>query len=210
MDGYNVCICAYGQTGSGKTHTLLGDEQAPGVAPRAFRRLFELAQARAAQTSCAISTYMLELYNDRLVDLLAPAGARTDEKLEVGREVKKDRRGTVVVSGAALLPCQDAAHLQLLFERAVGARRTGATRMNAASSRSHLVIGVTVEATSRVNGAVTRGKLSLLDLAGSERAAKSGADADQLREANAINKSLSALADVISSLAAGQNFIPYR
>ena len=75
-----------------------------------------------------------------------------------------------VVSGAALLPCQDAAHLQLLFERAVGARRTGATRMNAASSRSHLVIGVTVEATSRVNGAVTRGKLSLLDLAGSERA----------------------------------------
>ena len=87
MDGYNVCICAYGQTGSGKTHTLLGDEQAPGVAPRAFRRLFELAQARAAQTSCAISTYMLELYNDRLVDLLAPAGARTDEKLEVGREV---------------------------------------------------------------------------------------------------------------------------
>ncbi|XP_043246888.1 kinesin-like protein KIN-14I [Amphibalanus amphitrite] len=206
MDGYNVCICAYGQTGSGKTHTLLGDEQAPGVAPRAFRRLFELAQARAAQTSCAISTYMLELYNDRLVDLLAPAGARTDEKLEV----KKDRRGTVVVSGAALLPCQDAAHLQLLFERAVGARRTGATRMNAASSRSHLVIGVTVEATSRVNGAVTRGKLSLLDLAGSERAAKSGADADQLREANAINKSLSALADVISSLTAGQNFIPYR
>ncbi|XP_043206786.1 kinesin-like protein KIN-14E isoform X2 [Amphibalanus amphitrite] len=206
MDGYNVCICAYGQTGSGKTHTLLGDEQAPGVAPRAFRRLFELAQARAAQTSCAISTYMLELYNDRLVDLLAPAGARADEKLEV----KKDRRGTVVVSGAALLPCQDAAHLQLLFERAVGARRTGATRMNAASSRSHLVIGVTVEATSRVNGAVTRGKLSLLDLAGSERAAKSGADADQLREANAINKSLSALADVISSLAAEQSFVPYR
>ena len=114
------------------------------------------------------------------------------------------------VQGASLLTCRDAGHLQQLFEQAAGARRTAATRMNAASSRSHLVIGVTVEATSRVNGAVTRGKLSLLDLAGSERTAKSGATADQLKEANAINKSLSALADVISSLAAGQNFIPYR
>ena len=84
VDGYNVCICAYGQTGSGKTHTLLGDEQAPGVAPRAFQKLFQLAETRAAQSSFVVNTYMLELYNDRLVDLLAPAGARTDEKLEVG------------------------------------------------------------------------------------------------------------------------------
>ena len=91
VDGYNVCICAYGQTGSGKTHTLLGDDQAPGVAPRAFRRLFELAEARAAQTSFAISTYMLELYNDRLVDLLAPASARTDEKLEVRTSGRRGR-----------------------------------------------------------------------------------------------------------------------
>ena len=114
------------------------------------------------------------------------------------------------VQGASLLACRDAAHLQQLFEQAASARRTAATRMNSASSRSHLVIGVTVEATSRVNGAVTRGKLSLLDLAGSERVAKSGAAAEQLREANAINKSLSALADVISSLAAEQSFVPYR
>ena len=84
VDGYNVCICAYGQTGSGKTHTLLGDEQAPGVAPRAFQRLFQLVETRGAQSSFVINTYMLELYNDRLVDLLAPAGTRTDEKLEVG------------------------------------------------------------------------------------------------------------------------------
>ena len=125
-------------------------------------------------------------------------------------QIKKDKRGTVLVAGAAVVACRDAAHLQQLFEGAAGARRTGSTHMNAASSRSHLVIGVTVEATSRLNGQVTRGKLSLLDLAGSERAAKSGASADQLREANAINKSLSALADVISALAAEQSFVPYR
>ncbi|XP_037082971.1 kinesin-like protein KIN-14I [Pollicipes pollicipes] len=206
LDGYNVCICAYGQTGSGKTYTLLGDERQPGVVPRAFQRLFQLTEARSGQFSYAVSAYMLELYNDRLLDLLAPPGSRPGDKLEV----KKDKRGLVHVQGATVTACQDAAQLQRLFQQAVSTRHTAATRLNVASSRSHLVIGVTVEATSRVNGTVFSGKLSLLDLAGSERVAKSGATADQLKEANAINRSLSALADVISSLAAEQSFIPYR
>ena len=55
-----------------------------------------------------------------------------------------------------------------------------------------------------------QGKLSLVDLAGSERVAKTGATAEQLKEANSINKSLSALGDVISALSTEQSFIPYR
>ena len=53
-------------------------------------------------------------------------------------------------------------------------------------------------------------QLSLVDLAGSERAAKTGAGAEQLKEAMSINKSLSALGDVISALSSDQSFIPYR
>ena len=82
--------------------------------------------------------------------------------------------------------------------------------MNAESSRSHLVIGIVIETTNRTTGTVMRGKLSLVDLAGSERAAKTGAVAEQLKEAMSINKSLSALGDVISALSSEQSFMPYR
>ena len=82
--------------------------------------------------------------------------------------------------------------------------------MNAESSRSHLVIGIVIETTNLTTGAVLRGKLSLVDLAGSERAAKTGATPEQLKEAQSINKSLSALGDVIQALSSEANFIPYR
>lgn len=72
MDGYNVCICAYGQTGTGKTHTILGAPGAPGLAPRTFTRLFELAREAEARCDVRVSAYVLELYNDRLIDLLKP------------------------------------------------------------------------------------------------------------------------------------------
>ena len=84
------------------------------------------------------------------------------------------------------------------------------TNMNAESSRSHLVIGIIIESINKTNGNVLKGKLSLVDLAGSERVAKTGATAEQLKEANSINKSLSALGDVISALSTEQSFIPYR
>lgn len=70
FDGYNVCICAYGQTGSGKTHTIIGDSSQPGLAPRTFERIFHLAEEHQAQFNVTVSCSMLELYNDRLIDLL--------------------------------------------------------------------------------------------------------------------------------------------
>ena len=77
--------------------------------------------------------------------------------------------------------------------------------MNAESSRSHLVLSLLLEVTNKTTGAVNRGKFSLIDLAGSERAAKTGATQQQLKEANSINKSLSALGDVIAALSHGSN-----
>merc|ERR1719198_2727902 len=82
--------------------------------------------------------------------------------------------------------------------------------MNAGSSRSHLIVSMLLETTNKQTGKSAVGKLSLVDLAGSERASKTGATADRLKEAQSINKSLSALGDVISALSAGADFIPYR
>jgi hypothetical protein len=88
-------------------------------------------------------------------------------------------------------------------------RKVGSTKMNAASSRSHSILSIVVESTNP-SGKTFFGKLSLIDLAGSERSKKTGATKQQLKEANSINKSLSALGDVIGALTTGADFVPYR
>merc|ERR1719502_742911 len=82
--------------------------------------------------------------------------------------------------------------------------------MNSESSRSHLITSISIEGRHRKSKAVTVGKLMLVDLAGSESQKKTGATGDTLKEANAINKSLSALGNVISALTSGVDHIPYR
>ncbi|XP_046403786.1 kinesin-like protein KIN-14M isoform X2 [Ischnura elegans] len=220
LDGYNVCICAYGQTGSGKTHTILGGgtEETCGLAPRTFSLLFELSNGgssggnslRPAITrDLTVSVSILELYNERLIDLLRIDGTGEAEQLEICRS-GGEIGGEVWVRGAKRVNVSDANCLCSLVQQAVAHRRTASTGMNAVSSRSHLLISLNIQATCSVTGSVSRGKISLLDLAGSERASRTGATDDRLREAGAINKSLSALGDVIYALATGQSFIPYR
>ncbi|KAK7484015.1 hypothetical protein BaRGS_00024750, partial [Batillaria attramentaria] len=208
VDGYNVCIFAYGQTGSGKTFTMIGDRDGnfPGIAPRAFTRIFEMAEENKAKFDLRVTTYMLELYNDKLIDLFAKPGSYDEDKLDI----KKDKKGMVFVHGAVVKSAKNAKELNALFEEGSKNRHTASTKMNAESSRSHLVIGIVMESTSKATGTVLKGKLSLVDLAGSERVGKTGATAEQLKEAMSINKSLSALGDVISALSSEQSFIPYR
>merc|ERR1719498_323057 len=88
-------------------------------------------------------------------------------------------------------------------------RHVGATKMNAESSRSHSIFSILVEVYNKTTK-TSVGKLSLVDLAGSERADKTGATAERLKEAQSINKTLSALGDVISALSNNEKFIPYR
>ncbi|XP_071794114.1 uncharacterized protein [Asterias amurensis] len=207
VDGYNVCIFAYGQTGSGKTFTMIGDKEGkfPGIAPRAFEKIFEVIEENKGKFSFTVETYMMELYNDKLIDLYAKsheANARLD--------IKKDKKGLVFVQGAVVQQASNAKELYGLFDHGSANRHVASTKMNSESSRSHLIIGVVIESTNLTTGTVTRGKLSLVDLAGSERAAKTEASAEQLKEANSINRSLSALGDVISALSSEQSFIPYR
>lgn len=97
-----------------------------------------------------------------------------------------------------------------VFETGLGGRQVRKTLMNDESSRSHLIFSIIIDVTNKLNGKKTSGKLSFIDLAGSESSKKTGTDKEGQAEANAINQSLSALGNVISALAEGAKFIRYK
>lgn len=97
-----------------------------------------------------------------------------------------------------------------VMRRAGSNRVAGAHNMNEHSSRSHLVVSIVCEGVNAVTTQRTRAKLNLIDLAGSERVSKTDAQGARLKEAQSINKSLSALGDVVNSLSAGNKHVPYR
>ena len=116
----------------------------------------------------------------------------------------------VYVRNAELVDVSDGPErIMDVFKAGNKKRKVGSTKMNAASSRSHSILSIVVESTNP-SGKTFFGKLSLIDLAGSERSKKTGATKQQLKEANSINKSLSALGDVIGALTTGADFVPYR
>lgn len=205
VDGYNVCIFAYGQTGSGKTFTIYGSDGNPGLTPRATEELFKILQRDRNKFCFTLKAYMIELYQDTLVDLLLPKHGKR-QKLEV----KKDAKGLVVVENATMLTITSREELEAIVATGLEQRHTSGTQMNAESSRSHLILSVVVESTNLQTQVQVKGKLSFVDLAGSERIKKSGSAGEQLKEAQSINKSLSALGDVISALSTETQHIPYR
>ncbi|KAK9678681.1 hypothetical protein RND81_11G227100 [Saponaria officinalis] len=205
VDGYNVCIFAYGQTGSGKTYTIYGNERNPGLTPRATSELFKILNRDNKKFSFSLKTYMLELYQDTLVDLLLPKNAK---RLKL--DVKKDSKGMVTVENATIVHVSTLEELRSVIQKGSEQRHISGTHMNAESSRSHLILSIVIESTNLQTQSLARGKLSFVDLAGSERVKKSGSAGSQLKEAQSINKSLSALGDVISALSTGGQHIPYR
>ena len=205
LDGYNVCVFAYGQTGSGKTFTMVGSEEHPGIVRRTISEIFAYMDRNKNKMKLNVKLYMVELYRDALLDLL-----RDKKQKEQKLEIKKDKKGTVFVKNATIVAVHTAQELLKLFDSANSNRKTASTKMNAASSRSHLVFSLILENTNLATKKTNVGKISLVDLAGSERADKTGATAETLKEAMSINKSLSALGDVISALSTGEKHIPYR
>ena len=96
------------------------------------------------------------------------------------------------------------------LEEATQRRKVSSTKMNAESSRSHLIVSIVLKLKDKQSGDESEGKITLVDLAGCERVKKSGAEAQALKEAQSINTSLSALGNVVSAVLAGQRHIPYR
>jgi kinesin family protein C2/C3 len=208
-DGYNVCLFAYGQTGSGKTHTMEGPPDNRGVNYRALERLFGLIEQRKEDQRFEVKVAMLEIYNENIQDMLAPpsAASSTAPKLVI-----RDGGPSVgiYVQDLTSVSVSSAEDVYRLMRNGYGNRTTFATNMNEHSSRSHCIVSVTVAAVHRTTGEQVRGKLNLIDLAGSERVGRSGASGDRLKEAQAINKSLSALGDVIAARAQKLKHVPYR
>ncbi|XP_020265436.1 kinesin-like protein KIN-14I [Asparagus officinalis] len=205
IDGYNVCIFAYGQTGSGKTFTIYGSENNPGLTPKATAELFKVMKRDNSKYSFALKAYMVELYQDNLVDLLLPKNAK---RLKL--EIKKDSKGMVSIENVTTVQISSYEELRAIIMRGSEQRHIAGTHMNEESSRSHLIFSIIIESTNLQTQSLAKGKLSFVDLAGSERIKKSGSSGNQLKEAQSINKSLSALVDVISALSSDGQHIPYR
>ncbi|XP_076445577.1 kinesin-like protein KIF25 [Babylonia areolata] len=267
LDGYNICIMAYGQTGSGKTHTMLGshrnDDYNPsqephrdeGVIPRATRELFRLIEEKAPG-SHSVEVSVVEIYNNDIRDLLS-------KDPNAKHDVVTGADGSLNFPTVICKAVDTVYDVMCLVQHGLRTRRESATMVHEHSSRSHLVVTLTVisqapsffslpraPSTEALNvdglkkgrGAATlthsqtwsgeqmqsmlqqsatppattpttptvRTKLQLVDLAGSECVGMSGVRGVALREASYINKSLSALADVLGALAEHRGHVPYR
>lgn len=203
LDGYNVCIFAYGQTGTGKTYTMMGPESSRGVNTRALYELFEMSEKRRSTIEDRITVSVLEVYNEQIKDLLAE---------DVGERKYTVREGPHgnYVPDLTMVNVDSLEEVIELLSLADMNRSTAKTNMNEHSSRSHLILSCYVVSTNKHSGEVSRGKLHLIDLAGSERVGKSGATGQALKEAQNINKSLSALGDVIAARGEGKKHVPFR
>ena len=158
------------------------------------------------QFDVKLSCYMVEIYKGEMRDLLLPKNAKDRPKLEI----RMNQAGQVQVKNVQVRQLQNMEDTNQVFEAGLGGRQVRKTLMNDESSRSHLIFSVIIDVTNKLNGKKTSGKLSFIDLAGSESSKKTGTDKEGQAEANAINQSLSALGNVISALAEGAKFIRYK
>ncbi|GJM95135.1 hypothetical protein PR202_ga11840 [Eleusine coracana subsp. coracana] len=208
LDGFNVCIFAYGQTGTGKTYTMEGIEGARGVNYRTLEELFRVIKEREGIFQYDITVSVLEVYNEQIHDLLlvgSQPGATTKRL-----EVRQIAEGVHHVPGLVEAQVSNMNEAWEVLQTGSKARAVGSTNANEHSSRSHCIHCVMVKGQNLLNGECTNSKLWLIDLAGSERVAKTDAQGERLKEAQNINKSLSALGDVISALATKTQHIPFR
>ncbi|CAH9073699.1 unnamed protein product [Cuscuta epithymum] len=206
LDGFNVCIFAYGQTGTGKTFTMEGTPENRGVNYRTLEKLFSSAKQRSSIMKFELFVSMLEVYNDKIRDLLIEKCNQPAKKVEV----KLSAEGTQEVQGLREIPVYGTDDVWELLQSGSRARSVGSTCANELSSRSHCLLRLTVIGENLVNAQRTRSNLWLVDLAGSERVGRIEAEGERLKESQFINKSLSALGDVISALAAKMAHVPYR
>ncbi|XVE86888.1 hypothetical protein DITRI_Ditri18aG0071600 [Diplodiscus trichospermus] len=204
LDGYNVCIFAYGQTGTGKTFTMEGTDENRGVNYRTLDKLFEITKERRETFMYNVSVSVLEVYNEQIRDLLStsPASKRL--------EVKQSAEGFHNVPGIIEAKVDNIEEVWNVLRIGSNSRAVGSNNVNEHSSRSHCMLCIMVKSKNLMTGECTKSKLWLVDLAGSERLAKTDAQGERLKEAQYINKSLSALGDVVYALATKSSHIPYR
>uniref|UniRef100_A0A8C3PW55 Kinesin-like protein n=1 Tax=Chrysolophus pictus TaxID=9089 RepID=A0A8C3PW55_CHRPC len=207
LNGYNCSVFAYGATGAGKTYTMLGSEQSPGIMYLTMVELYRRIEARRDEKSCEVLVSYQEVYNEQIHDLLEPKGPLA---------IREDPEKGVVVQGLSFHQPKSAEQLLEMLANGNKNRTQHPTDANATSSRSHAVFQIYVKQQDRVVGLAQDlqvAKMSLIDLAGSERASVTNTRGERLREGANINRSLLALINVINALADAKSkktHIPYR
>lgn len=200
MQAYNATVFAYGATGAGKTHSMIGTPQDPGVMLLTVGSLLEQAKNSNKVVKCSF----IEVYNETLRDLLAADGT------DIPLDIREDPSKGICVCGVFETETESLDEVLELLRLGNLRRTTEPTAMNVTSSRSHAVLQVVVEQKDHVSQEVMLGKLSMIDLAGSERASMTNNVGVRLLEGANINKSLLALGNCINALASGCSFVPYR
>lgn len=222
MQGYHGTVFAYGMTGTGKTFSMQGTTSSPGVIPLAVTDIFSFIRETPHREFLLRVSY-LEIYNERINDLLSPPTQGDEIKL------REDPKRGVYATPLKEEIVQSPTQLLRVIAKGDLARRVGSTQFNQRSSRSHAVVQIVVESRERLPGVsnssttmvtakagaggVRVSTLSLIDLAGSERAAE---NKERRQEGAHINKSLLTLGNVISKLAdarsgkGGVEHLPYR
>lgn len=211
LAGFNVTVFAYGATSAGKTHTMFGSSRADeaasraeaGIIPNAIGDLFHFIEEKMEVLSTGekweVNMSYIEVYNEQIYDLLVAVPSGKILSLREDQE-----KGIVMIAGVIEQKVNALDEVMKLLALGNRNRKTEATMANQVSSRSHAILQLNVTHTFRSSGgkeATVESKLSLIDLAGSERASATNNRGVRLMEGASINKSLLALANCINALA---------
>lgn len=222
LNGVNASIIMYGQTGSGKSYTSFGPPDDPlltgvsrsnqvltshsGLVPRAISEIFNKLNESTVPYTATLS--YVQIYKDQVFDLLSNLDANvTTNHLLLPLQIREDKGG-IFVNNVTHLPVYQATNVFAAIMFAAKRRAVAATQMNSNSSRSHVLLTLTVE--RRYSTTTKRGVLTFVDLAGSERVSKTMSDGERLSEAKKINQSLSALGNCVVALSTNRSFVPFR
>ncbi|KAL1758686.1 kinesin-like protein [Schizophyllum commune] len=211
LDGYNATVFAYGATGCGKTHTISGTESDPGIIYLTMADLFQRIEERKEDYNVEVMVTFLEIYNEEIRDLLAEPGSPQPRG---GLCIREDK--SVKVVGLTELKPNTADDVKDIVLLGNSRRTQSPTHANETSSRSHAVLQVHVTQSPRTASLTeqkTCGTLSIIDLAGSERAAATTNMGQRMVEGANINKSLLALGNCINALCesgGAVRHVPYR
>ncbi|XP_044072499.1 kinesin heavy chain-like [Siniperca chuatsi] len=206
LGGYNGTIFAYGQTSSGKTHTMEGNLHDPrlmGIIPRIARDIFDHIYSMDENLEFHIKVSYFEIYLDKIRDLL--------DVSKTNLAVHEDKNRVPFVKGCTERFVSSPDEVMDVIDEGKANRHVAVTNMNEHSSRSHSIFLINIKQENVETEMKLSGKLYLVDLAGSEKVSKTGAEGSVLDEAKNINKSLSALGNVIAALSEGtKTHVPYR
>lgn len=206
--GYNCTVMSYGQTGSGKTYTMMGDHNAQGIIPRMTKEIFQRASEQEEKTMFHMQCSYVQIYLNQVQDLLNPKF--TNLKLREITLHSGSKKPVVYIENCTVCTLRTYKEVDKVLRKGNLNRTTASTNMNHQSSRSHSIFIFSIIQTDIQTQTRRNSKLFLVDLAGSELVSRSKVQGKELKEAQHVNKSLSALSNVIRALTERRAHVPYR